>query len=110
MQRVPVSNPNWCADNADAGTSSAPYRLYNIGNNQPVDLMDFIGTLEKALGKKANKNFLPMQPGDVPATFADIADLEQDVGFRPATPIAVGIERFVEWYREYYRLEQRRAG
>jgi UDP-glucuronate 4-epimerase len=110
MHRVPVPDPSWSAERGDAGSSSAPYRLYNIGNNQPVDLMDFIGTLEKTLGKKARKNFLPMQPGDVPATFADIADLERDVGFRPATPIEVGIQRFVDWYRGYYQREQRLAG
>src|SRR5262249_41628731 len=93
-----------------AGTSSSPYRIYNIGNNQPVNLMQFIGTLEKALGGKAQLNFLPMQPGDVPATFADVADLERDTGFRPATPLEVGIERFVDWYREYYCIERRLAG
>lgn len=110
MRRIPQANPDGYADSNDAGTSSAPYRIYNIGNNQPVDLMYFIGTLEQALGKKARKNFLPMQAGDVPATFADIADLERDVGFRPATPITVGIEHFVDWYRQYYRIEQRSAG
>ena len=110
MHRIPVSSPEWTAEGRTAGTSSAPYRIYNIGNNQPVDLMQFIGTLERALGRKARLNFLPMQSGDVPATFADIADLEHDVGFRPATPLEVGIERFVDWYREYYRIEQRLAG
>jgi UDP-glucuronate 4-epimerase len=99
IQRIPVSNPNWNA--GDAGASSAPYRIYNIGNNQPVALMHFIETLENALGKKARKNFLPMQAGDVPATFADIADLERDVGFRPATPLEVGLQRFVDWYRQF---------
>jgi UDP-glucuronate 4-epimerase len=110
MHRIPVSSQEWTAEGSTAGTSSAPYRIYNIGNNQPVDLMQFIGTLERALGRKARLNFLPMQPGDVPATFADIADLEHDIGFRPATPLEVGIERFVDWYREYYRIEQRLAG
>jgi UDP-glucuronate 4-epimerase len=110
MHRVPVPDPGWSAERGDAGSSSAPYRLYNIGNNQPVELMDFIGTLEKTLGKKARKNFLPMQPGDVPATFADIADLERDVGFRPATPIDVGIGRFVDWYRQYYQIQHKLAG
>jgi UDP-glucuronate 4-epimerase len=109
MHRIPVSNPDWTAEGS-AGTSSSPYRIYNIGNNQPVNLTQFIATLETALGKKAMLNFLPMQPGDVPATFADIADLERDIGFRPVTPLEIGIERFVDWYREYYRIGQRLAG
>jgi UDP-glucuronate 4-epimerase len=83
---------------------TAPYRLYNIGHNSPVELLEMIETLERALGKTARKNFLPMQPGDVVSTFADIDDLERDVGFRPVTPLATGIERFVEWYRGYYRV------
>ena len=82
--------------------SSAPYRLYNIGNNNPVELMHFIGCIEKALGREAKKNFLPLQPGDVPATYADVDELVADVGFKPATPIEDGIARFVEWYRSYY--------
>ena len=101
MQRIPIANPNWNTTGGDAGASSAPYRIYNIGNNQPVELMHFIEILENSLGKKARKNFLPMQAGDVPATFADIADLERDVGFRPATPLEVGLQRFVDWYRQY---------
>lgn len=82
--------------------SQAPYKLYNIGNNSPVDLMTFIEVIEKALGKTAQKNLLPMQPGDVPATYADVDDLMRDVGFKPATPIEEGISQFIEWYREYY--------
>lgn len=94
----------WSGENPDPGTSSAPYRLYNIGNHRPVELLRFIEVLEHALGKKANKNFLPLQPGDVPATYADVADLSRDVGFTPSTPIEVGIKRFVEWYRAYYKV------
>jgi UDP-glucuronate 4-epimerase len=95
-------NPEWSGDNPDPGTSAAPYRVYNIGNNNPVELMHLIETLEKALGKTAAKNFLPIQPGDVPATWANVDALSNDVGFRPATPIEVGVGRFVEWYKEYY--------
>ncbi len=96
-------NPAWNGDAPDPGTSSAPYRVYNIGNNQPVELMHLIATLEGALGQKAEKNLLPIQPGDVPATFADVDDLMADVGFKPATPIEEGVRRFVEWYRGYYK-------
>jgi UDP-glucuronate 4-epimerase len=80
----------------------SPYRLYNIGNHQPVELLEFIAILEKCLGKKAQRRLLPMQPGDVPETFADVEDLVRDVGFRPGTPIEEGIRRFAAWYREYY--------
>jgi len=100
--RIPAPNPNWSGAHPDPATSSAPYRIYNIGNHQPVELMHFIGVLEKALGREAKKNFLPMQPGDVPATFADVDDLVADVGFAPATPIEDGVARFVKWYRDYY--------
>ena len=82
--------------------AAAPHRIFNIGNNQPADLMDVIAQLEECLGRKAKKNLLPMQPGDVPETFANIDDLVRDVGFQPATPIQEGMTRFVEWYREYY--------
>ena len=102
--RIAPANPNWNGDQPDPGTSAAPYRLYNIGNNNPVELMDLIGTLEKALGKKAEKNLLPIQPGDVPATYADVEALTADVGFKPATPIEVGVGRFVTWYRNYYQV------
>jgi UDP-glucuronate 4-epimerase len=97
-------NPQWSGDRPDPGTSYAPYRLYNIGNNAPVELMHLIEVLEKCLGRNAEKNFLPMQAGDVPATFADVDDLMRDTGFRPATPIDVGVPRFVDWYRSYYRV------
>ncbi|MBW4683758.1 MAG: NAD-dependent epimerase [Komarekiella atlantica HA4396-MV6] len=90
------------ADNRDPAISKAPYKLYNIGNNNPVELMTFIEVIEKALGKQAKKNLLPMQPGDVPSTYADVDDLMQDVGFKPVTPIEQGIEHFVQWYRDYY--------
>lgn len=102
MDRAPAPDPAWSGDSPDPATSYAPYRVYNIGNNQPVELLNFIEVLEDALGMKAAKNLLPIQPGDVPATYADVDDLMRDVGFRPATPIDVGIRRFVEWYREYY--------
>jgi UDP-glucuronate 4-epimerase len=101
--RVATPNPEWSGDNPDPGTSAAPYRNYNIGNNQPVELLHLIETLEKALGRKAEKNLLPLQPGDVPATFADLDNLVRDVGFKPATSIEEGVRRFVEWYRGYYR-------
>ncbi len=101
---IPTGNPNWSGDHPDPATSKAPYKIYNIGNNQPVELLYLIETLEKCLGKTAEKNFLPMQPGDVPATYADVDDLIRDVGFKPATPIETGVARFVEWYRSYHGL------
>ncbi|MBM3999900.1 MAG: NAD-dependent epimerase [Planctomycetes bacterium] len=97
-------NPDWSGDRPDPGTSRAPYRVYNIGNHQPVELEAFIETLETCLGRKAVRNYLPMQAGDVPATYADIDDLARDVAFRPATPISEGIARFVAWYRNYYAV------
>jgi UDP-glucuronate 4-epimerase len=97
-------NPDWNGAVPDPGTSSAPYRIYNIGNNQPAELMHVIDCLEKTIGKTVEKHSLPMQAGDVPATYADVDDLTEAVGFKPATPIEVGIERFVAWYREYYRI------
>ncbi len=100
--RVPEPNPGWSGDAPDPGTSLAPYKIYNIGNHQPVELLYFIEVLENCLGRKAEKNLLPIQAGDVPATYADVDDLMRDVGFQPATPIEEGIARFVAWYREYY--------
>ncbi|KPV41676.1 capsular biosynthesis protein CpsI [Thiohalorhabdus denitrificans] len=100
--QVATANPDWTGDAPDPGSSYVPYRVYNIGNHSPVSLMDFIGTLEDALGMEAAKNYLPMQPGDVPATYADVADLQEAVGFSPETPLKTGIERFVAWYRAYY--------
>lgn len=100
---VPTPNPQWNAQSSDSSSSSAPYRIYNIGNNNPVELGQMISTIENVLGKTAQKTFLEMQPGDVPATYADVESLVQNVGFQPNTPIEVGISRFVEWYRNYYR-------
>ena len=102
MARLPEPNPAWRGDNPDPGTSYAPYKLYNIGNNNPVELLEFIGEIETALGREAQKEFLDMQPGDVPATYADVDDLMQDVGFKPETSIATGIRQFIEWYQDYY--------
>ena len=100
--RIPEGDPAWSGARPDPAASRAPYRVYNIGNHDPVELMQLIRTLEKALGREAQKRMLPMQPGDVPATYADVEDLERDVGFRPATPIETGVQRFVDWYRGYY--------
>lgn len=103
LDRIPQPNPEWSGDNPDSATSYAPYKLYNIGNNNPVELMRFIEALEECLGKKAKKNLLPMQPGDVPATYADVDELIKDVGFKPSTSIEEGIRKFVAWYSEYYK-------
>jgi UDP-glucuronate 4-epimerase len=102
--RTAEPNPAWDGAAPDPGTSKAPYRIYNIGNHTPVPLMDLISCIEKAIGKEAKKNFLPMQAGDVPATFADVEDLARDIGFQPSTPIEDGVRRFVAWYRDYYRV------
>jgi len=102
--RVAAPNPAYSSEVPDPGTSSAPYRVYNIGNNNPVELMEMIAVLERVLGKTAEKRMLPLQPGDVPATWADVDDLTRDVGFKPSTPIEDGIRRFVAWYREYYGM------
>src|SRR5687768_17395351 len=103
MDRVARPNPEWNSDAPDPGTSKAPYRLYNIGNNQPVELMRYIECIEKSLGKQAQKNLLRLQAGDVPDTFADVEDLVKDVGYKPATPVEEGVRRFIEWYVGYYR-------
>jgi len=100
--RIAQPDPQWDSRAPDPATSSAPYRLYNIGNHQPVQLLRYIEVIEECLGRKAHKNFLPLQPGDVPETFADIDDLVRDVGYRPATPIEVGVRKFVDWFCEYY--------
>jgi UDP-glucuronate 4-epimerase len=105
MERVPGPSPEWDRRHPDPATSYAPYRIYNIGNNRPVELIRFIEVLEDRIGKKAEKNLLPMQPGDVPATFADIDGLVRDVGFVPATSLEEGIGRFVEWYKTYYDVK-----
>jgi len=103
IDRPAAANPDWDGGEADPGTSLAPYRLYNIGNSEPADLMGMIGLLEAKLGRKAVLNLKPMQPGDVPETFADVADLARDVGFSPATPLETGIGSFVDWYRAYHQ-------
>lgn len=104
LDRPPVPKPAWNAESADRGSSSAPYKIYNIGNNQPVELAHFIGVLEDCLGKKAIKNLLPLQAGDVLATYADVADLARDTGFAPRTSIEDGLGQFVNWYRSYYHV------
>jgi UDP-glucuronate 4-epimerase len=98
------SNPLWDSKNPEASTSSAPYKIYNIGNNNPVELMAFITAIEKALGKEIKKNMLPLQAGDVPATYANVADLVEDLDYKPNTPIQMGIDRFVVWYREFFSV------
>ncbi len=103
MGKLPEPDPDWSGDNPDPGTSYTGYKIYNIGNNNPVQLMEFIETIEKVLGKKAKKEFMDLQPGDVPATYADIDDLINDVGFKPATPLEEGIKSFISWYKEYYK-------
>jgi UDP-glucuronate 4-epimerase len=103
LDKVPVPNPEWSGDRPDPSTSYAPYKLYNIGNNNPVELMDFISALEDCLGRKAKKNLLPIQAGDVPATYAEVDDLIREVGFRPSTSIESGIKNFVDWYKKYYK-------
>lgn len=105
IDTVPTPNEEWSGDAPDPSSSLAPYQLFNIGNNKPVELMYMIETLEKAIGREAEKNFMPMQPGDVPATYADINALSEKVGFRPDTSIEEGIQRFVDWYKEYNNVE-----
>ena len=102
MERLPAANPDWNGENPDPDTSGVPYKLYNIGNNDPVELTTFIEAIEKALGRQAKKEFLNLQPGDVVATYADVDDLMNDVGFKPQTPIETGIQRFVSWFKAYY--------
>ncbi len=104
LDHVATPNPQFDTDKPDPGSSYAPYRVYNIGNHTPVALMTFIETIEQALGQVAQKEFLPMQAGDVVSTCADVSDLQRDVGFEPATPLAVGIGKFVEWYRSYHQI------
>ena len=108
LDRVSAPNPGYRAEQPDPGTSSAPFRVFNIGNHNPVPLMDFIACIEDALGMKAQKNLMPLQDGDVPATYADVDALRDWVGFTPATDIRTGIARFVAWYRDYYRVPQAR--
>ena len=104
VDRAPTPDPNFSSDAPDPGTSNAPWRVYNIGNNNPVELLEVVRLLEDALGVKAKRELLPMQPGDVPATYADVDDLMREVEFKPSTPIGEGIQRFVAWFRDYHRL------
>ncbi len=104
LDHVAAPDPAWDSDAPDPATSSAPYRIYNIGNNRPIDLSHYIETLERCLGRKAEKKLLPLQPGDVPDTWADVEDLVQDVGYRPMTSVEQGVQAFVEWYRKYYAV------
>jgi UDP-glucuronate 4-epimerase len=104
LDQVATPNADWSGDAPDPGTSRAPYRLYNIGNQQPVELMHYIQVLEECLGRKAERNLLPLQPGDVPDTYADVEDLVRAVDYRPRTSVEEGVARFVEWYREFYRV------
>lgn len=103
-QKPPEGNTAWTGEAPDPGSSIAPYKIFNIGNQSPVKLMDFIEAIEQVLGKKAKKNFLPLQPGDVPATYADVADLITVTGYNPNTPIQEGVKKFIDWYREYYQV------
>jgi UDP-glucuronate 4-epimerase len=103
LDKPALADATWNSDRPDPSRSSAPYRIYNIGNHQPVELLHLIELLENCIGKKAEKVMLPIQPGDVPSTYADVDDLVRDIGFRPATPIDVGVSRFVQWYREFYQ-------
>ena len=102
MDVIPAADPQWSSERPDPGSSLAPFRLYNVGNHEPVDLLEVIALLEGALGKSAEKRFLPMQPGDVPATYAELDGLHRATGFKPSTSMREGIERFVAWYREFY--------
>ena len=102
MDRVREPNPDWSGGAPDPASARAPYRIYNIGNNEPVELTDYIAVLEQCLGKKAQMNLLPLQPGDVPDTYAEVSDLVADTGYRPGTRVAEGVARFVAWYREFY--------
>lgn len=102
IDNPPSGDPNWSGSSPDSASSTAPYRVYNIGNSKPVRLMDFIQTIEKYLGKEAKKNFLSMQPGDVPVNWADVNDMKKDFGYSPATSVDIGVKRFIDWYKNYY--------
>jgi UDP-glucuronate 4-epimerase len=106
LDHIATPNPDWNSDSPDPATSPAPYRLYNIGNARPVDLMHYIAVLEERLGRKAEMNLLPLQAGDVPDTWADVEDLARDVGYRPATPVETGVARFVDWYLDYHQIKR----
>jgi len=104
LDQTATPDPQWNSDDPDPATSNAPYRIYNIGNNSPVQLSHYIAVLEDCLGRKAIKNLLPLQPGDVPDTSADVQDLERAVGYKPATTVEQGVRAFVDWYRAYYKV------
>jgi UDP-glucuronate 4-epimerase len=104
MEKTPEPNPGWSGKDPDPATSPTPYKIYNIGNNSPVELMDFIKAIEEKLGKEAEKNFMPMQPGDVPATWADVQPLIDELGYTPKTDIKEGVSEFIDWYRWYYKV------
>jgi UDP-glucuronate 4-epimerase len=104
MEKLPQPDPSWSGKNPDPGSSYTNYKIYNIGNNQPIELMTFVKAIENALGQSAVKEFFDLQPGDVPATFADVDDLIKDVGFKPKTDINIGIEKFIDWYKTYYKV------
>jgi UDP-glucuronate 4-epimerase len=104
IDRPPASNSTWSSEHPDPSSSTAPYKIYNIGNSSPVRLMDFIEAIEEELGTPARKNLLPLQPGDVPATWADVDDLTDDLGYKPRTPVTDGIKKFIAWYRDFYSV------
>ena len=104
LDRPARSNPNWSGDDPDTGTSNAPWRVYNIGNNSPIDLLDYIKAIEEALGVKAEKDLLPLQPGDVPDTYANVDELVSDIGYQPSMPVKDGVKNFVDWYRDYNNI------
>ncbi|MCB1683986.1 MAG: capsular biosynthesis protein CpsI, partial [Pseudomonadales bacterium] len=105
LDRPASADPQWSGDNPDPHSSSAPYRLYNIGSNNPIQLLRYIEVLEETLGVRAKRNLLPLQPGDVPDTYANVDDLIRDAGYKPDTPVETGIENFVRWYKAYYRID-----
>ena len=109
MDNTAGSNPDWDAAAPDPGTSKAPYRIYNIGNQRPVELMRYIEVVEECLGIEAQKNMLPLQPGDVPDTYADASDLVLDVGYKPDTPIEDGVRQFIDWYLDFYQVDLKRS-
>jgi len=104
MDHIPQANHNWDSNSPDPSTSAAPYRVYNIGNHSPTELAHFIEVIEKAIGRTAKKNYLPMQMGDVPSTYAEVADLQLEIGFAPDTPIEIGVQNFIDWYRKYHGI------
>lgn len=104
MEKIPEPNPKWSGMNPDPSSGKVPYKIYNIGNNNTVGLMEFIEAIEEELGMEAKKEFLPLQPGDVPATWADVEDLKTDTGFKPNTPVKEGVKNFIKWYRDYFKV------